>query len=62
MADGYKELVGKYKKSDRKVLHIIVSHGTPIRFFSQFCGMPVKKIKYCGISAIGIDSTKNVND
>ena len=46
--------VEKYEKSDKKVLHLVVSHGTPTRYWSQLNGMHKKKIKYAGLSAIAI--------
>ena len=54
MQDCQEFFVNKYKDSNKRVLHIVVSHGTPIRFWSQLNGMHKKKIKYCGLSAVGI--------
>ena len=35
-------------------LHLIVTHGTLVKNFSQIAGMRKKKAKYCSLSAIGI--------
>ena len=46
--------MNKYKNSNKRVLHIVVSHGTPSRYWSELNNMHKKKIKYCGLSAIAI--------
>ena len=43
----------------RRTLHIICSHGTPIRKFSQQHGGKVKKIKYCGCSVLSVKPKGN---
>jgi len=35
-------------------LHLVVTHGTLVRYFSQASNMRVKKAKYCGLSAISV--------
>ena len=65
--DQLKERVGKfqefflekYKDSNKKVLHLVVTHGTPTRYWSQLNGMHKKKIKYGGLSAIAIKPKGN---
>ena len=47
-------MVSHYKNSDESVLHLVVTHGTLIRFWSQSANMRVKKVKYCGLSAQAI--------
>ena len=48
------DLVQKYRNSQQSVLHLIVTHGTLVRMFSQAAGMRKKKIKFCGMTAMGI--------
>lgn len=48
------QLVGAYSKSQESVLHLVVTHGTLVRFFSQASNMRVKKAKYCSLSAISV--------
>ena len=57
MEDCQEFFVNKYGNSNKRVLHIVVCHGTPARFWSQINGMKKKKIDFCGLSSIGIKPT-----
>ena len=48
------ERVTAYSKPGKRVFHLVVSHGTPIRMFSRHFGGREKKIKYSGLSAVAI--------
>ena len=48
------KMMQRYKSSEQSVLHLVVTHGTLVRFFSQAGGMRKKKVKYCGLTAMGV--------
>jgi hypothetical protein len=35
-------------------LHIVVTHGTPLRMFSRLHGGRKKKVQFCGVTAVTI--------
>ena len=50
-----KEFVERYSRlTGKRTLHIVVSHGTPIRTFSRQHGGEKKKIRFCGVTAVAI--------
>ena len=51
--DEFKRL---YAHSKKRVLHLIVSHGTPIRRLSRSLGGKKKKLKFCAVSAFAIQA------
>jgi len=60
-----KDLKVLYRNSNRKVAHIVVSHGSFVKAFAKFSGgmpgslcAPIEKINYCGVAAIHIDGNK----
>ena len=54
------EFVEMYgKRTGVKTLHIVVSHGTPIRMFSQLMGGQKKKVRYCGVTGVSICPKEN---
>jgi len=42
------------KRTGVKTLHLVVTHGTPIRMFSQLQGGQKKKVRYCGVTGVSI--------
>ena len=48
----------QYADSTVRTLHLIVSHGTPIRMFSQLAGGSKKKIKFCGVTTVALNAGK----
>lgn len=47
-------LIQRYARSEKRVLHLIVTHGTLVRTFAALAGMRHKKAKFCGVTAIGV--------
>lgn len=41
-------------QSNRRALHLVVTHGTPLRMFSQLHGGKKKKVKFCGVTVAAL--------
>jgi hypothetical protein len=53
-SDRIVEQYGYLNTECKRVFHLVVSHGTPIKMFSQLNAGRKKKVKFCGLSAIAI--------
>ena len=42
------------KSTGKRTLHVVVTHGTPIRMFSMLHGGNKKKMQFCGVTCVSI--------